>query len=211
MNMVAFFVATLAACSALRAPGMGAIGNGAHSSHPTPTRRAALLSGAALAATAAMPALADDGAWAVHSGKFDDAFFSGFTASKADSNFVYKIVAPGEGDTAVNLQQVRMHYTGYLLDGTKFDSSYGSDVLGKEYEPFKFRVGKGKVIAGWEGLALGMRAGTKLIARIPAKFAYGDKSVGPIPPNSDLVFYMECTSLGNIKGDKPRVPDLSNM
>ena len=96
-----------------------------------------------------------------------------------------------------------MHYSGYLLDGTKFDSSYGKD-------PFKFRVGKGKVIPGWEGLALGMRPGSKLIAKIPAQFAYGDKGVGPIPPGSTLVFYMECIALGSIRGDRPRVPDLND-
>ena len=94
-----------------------------------------------------------------------------------------------------------MHYTGYLLDGKKFDSSYGGD-------PFKFRIGKGKVITGWEGLALGMRAGSKLIARIPPQFAYGDKGVGPIPPGASLVFYMECVKLGTIKGDKPRLSNL---
>ena len=69
------------------------------------------------------------------------------------------------------------------------------------------RPGKGKVIAGWEGLALGMREGSKLIARIPAQYAYGDKGVGPIPPGATLVFYMECLKLGNIRGDKPRLPE----
>lgn len=93
--------------------------------------------------------------------------------------------------------------SGYLLDGTKFDSSYDRGT------PFKFRVGKGKVISAWEGLALVMRPGSKLIAKVPAQFAYGDKSVGPIPAGSTLVFYMELVSLGNIRGDKPRLPDLS--
>ena len=93
-------------------------------------------------------------------------FFSGFTPSKADPNFVYKYIEKGDGPTAVNFQSVTMQYTGYLLDGKQFDTSYGKD-------PFKFRIGKGKVISGWEGLALGMKAGTKLIAKIPAKYAYG--------------------------------------
>ena len=144
-----------------------------------PTRRAALVSAAGLAVTRPLRATAadDDGAWAVHKGAFDPSFFADFQVSKASPDFVYKFLEKGEGDTAVNFQSVTMHYTGYLLDGTKFDSSYGKD-------PFKFRVGKGKVISGWEGLALGMRPGSKLIARIPPQFAYGDKGVGPIPPGS---------------------------
>ena len=196
-----------AACSALpscRTPPPGVVGHGAAGA--TTSRRSALLSAAALAATAATPqaALADgaSGAWAKHSGAFDDAFFAGFTPSKADKDFLYKFLEPGEGPTAVNFQSVTMHYTGYLLDGKQFDSSYGKD-------PFKFRVGKGKVIRGWEGLALGMKAGSKLIAKIPAEYAYGDKGIGPIPPGATLVFYMECIKLGSIKGDKPRLPDLS--
>ena len=67
-----------------------------------------------------------------------------------------------------------------------------------------------QVISGWEGLAMGMKPGSKLIARIPPKYAYGDKNVGPIPPGSTLVFYMELIKLGNIRGDKPRVPTLDN-
>ena len=168
------------------------------------TRRAALLQTSAAAAAlsiAPLPALAgSDGAWAKHTGPFEDDFFADFTVSKVGKEFVYKFVEEGTGDKAVNYQQLTMHYAGYLLDGTKFDSSYGK-------EPFRFRPGKGKVIAGWEGLALGMREGSKLIARIPAQYAYGDKGVGPIPPGATLVFYMECLKLGNIRGDKPRLPE----
>ena len=163
-----------------------------------------MFSAAALAGTNLRPAFASgDGEWAKHKGAFDDAFFSDFSKSKASPDFLYKFVEKGEGDTAVNFQSVTMHYTGYLLDGKQFDSSYGKD-------PFKFRVGKGKVISGWEGLALGMKPGSKLIAKIPPQFAYGDKEVGPIPAGSTLVFYMECIKLGSIKGDKPRVPDLND-
>ena len=149
---------------------------------------------AAVGALGVQPALADD--WTV-----------------TDSGLKYLDTAKGEGDPPTPGQTVNVHYTGWLKgfgdEGAKFDSSYGSDLLGKEYDPFKFRVGKGKVISGWEGLALGMRPGSKLIARIPPAFAYGDKGVGPIPPGSTLVFYMECVKLGNIKGDKPRLSNLN--
>lgn len=201
MALVIALAATgLATSGPSTAMNMGAVNVGAVAS-----RRAAMFSAAAaLATTTSLPAWADgkSGAWAKHTGAFDDAFFSGFKTSKADKDFLYKIVEEGEGETAVNFQSVTMHYTGYLLDGKQFDSSYGKD-------PFKFRVGKGKVISGWEGLALGMKPGTKLIAKIPAAYAYGDKGIGPIPPGATLVFYMECIKLGSIKGDKPRVPDLS--
>lgn len=83
--------------------------------------------------------------------------------------------------------------TGYLLDGTKFDSSYDRN------EPFKFRLGKGKVITGWEGILPGMTVGQRVIVRVPPEFAYGEKSVGKIPANSPLLFYMELLELGNIK------------
>ena len=63
------------------------------------------------------PAAADEGAWAEHVGPFPPSFFESFTASMASPDFVYKFVAQGEGVTAVNLQSVSMHYTGYLLDG----------------------------------------------------------------------------------------------
>lgn len=174
-----------------------------------PARREALLAagGAALVAAAPLPAFAGiDGSWAEHSGPFEPSFFDDFAVSKASPDFKYKIIAEGTGDRAVNFQAVTMFYTGYLLDGKKFDSNYG--LGGKE---FKFRIGKGKVISGWEGLALGMREGTKLIALIPPKYAYGEKGIGPIPGGASLVFYMECVKLGSIKGDKPRVPDLNNL
>ena len=91
--------------------------------------------------------------------------------------------------------------TGYLLDGTKFDSSYDKG------EPFGFRLNKGKVIPGWEAIAQGMNPGMKVIVMIPPEFAYGKSGTpgGPIPPNAPLVFYMEMVRFGNIKGDKPRL------
>ena len=92
-----------------------------------------------------------------------------------------------------------MHYTGYLMDGTKFDSSY------KDSAPYKFRLNKGKVITGWESVVRGMRPGQKVIVTIPPEFAYGSKGKGPVPKDATLVFYMELVRLGNIKGDKPRL------
>ena len=115
--------------------------------------------------------------------------------SKAESSFKYKFIKEGvKGATKpVPFQKVAVNYRGYLLDGTLVDSSYGRG------KPFRFRLGKGKVIRGWEGIVPGMTEGMRVIVRVPAEYAYGDKQVGKIPPNSPLVFYMELVELLDIK------------
>ena len=184
--------------------------------HTYATRRQALTSiaglataSAALGAAAPSPvfAAADAGAWTKHEGAFDDAFFKDFQESKSASGFKYKFITnpPDDVEKPQPYQKVFVHYTGYTLDGKKFDSSYS-----KGDEPFSFRLNKGKVIRGWEGIVPGMKVGQRVCVKIPAEFAYGDKGIGPIPPNSDLVFYMELVSLGNIKGDKPRLSNLTD-
>jgi len=157
---------------------------------------------ALLGAPARSTAATDGSSWAEHTGPFTDDFFSDFTDSSASPGFKYKILQRAEcgkrdactEEKPVNLQKVFVHYTGYLLDGTKFDSSYTS-----KDEPFGFRLGKGKVITGWEATVPAMVPGMRLVVRIPPEFAYGDKSVGKIPANSPLIFYMELVKLGNIK------------
>ena len=139
--------------------------------------------------------------WAKHEGAFDDAFFKDFTTSPA-TGIKYKIISNPTGERPVVNQRVYMHYTGYLLSGKQFDSSYS------KADPFYFRIGKGKVIRGWESLAQGMVPGTKVIALIPPDFGYGEKGIGPIPPNAQLVFYMEMMGTGEIRGDKPRIANL---
>jgi len=128
---------------------------------------------------------------------FDAEFFKDFTT--APNGFVYKKVTNPDTEKPVPFQKVFVQYTGYLEDGTKFDSSYDRDGL------FSFRLGKGKVIQGWEATVGGMAVGQKVIVKIPPKYAYGDKKTGPIPANSNLIFYIELVKLGGIKGDKPRL------
>ena len=134
----------------------------------------------------------ESGEWAEHSGPFTDAFFEDFKST--DTGIKYKFVQMGEGDKPVPGQKVFMHYTGYLLNGKKFDSSYGKGTFG-------FRLGKGKVIGGWEATVAGMRPGMKVIVQIPPQYAYGSKGAGggEMPPDSTLVFYMQLMALGNIK------------
>lgn len=173
------------------------------------SRRTALTAAAGLTAAVALPAapaLADavgsiasgmDDEWTLHEGAFDEAFFKDFTVSKSAPDFKYKFLRDGDGGAKpVPKQKVFVNYRGYLLDGTLVDSSYGR---GQDGKGFGFRLGKGKVILGWEGVVPGMTVGQRVVVRIPANMAYGDEKKGKIPPNSDLLFYMELMELGNIK------------
>ena len=99
--------------------------------------------------------------------------------------------AVGKGREAKNGDTVRVQYTGTLLNGTKFDSSY--DHGG---EPFKFTIGKGEVIKGWDDGVPGMKVGGKRRLRIPASLGYGASGSPPtIPPNAGLVFDIELVSI----------------
>ncbi len=91
----------------------------------------------------------------------------------------------GTGAAAQNGNVVSVHYTGTLLDGTKFDSSVDRG------QPFSFTLGAGQVIQGWEEGLLGMKVGGKRKLRIPPDMAYGDRALGPIPANSTLIFEVE--------------------
>ena len=101
------------------------------------------------------------------------------------SGLQYQVVTMGKGAKPTPSDNVRVHYTGTLLDGTKFDSSYDRN------EPAQFAVGA--VVPGWtEALQL-MPVGSKYKLWIPAKLGYGEQGTpgGPIPPNATLVFDVE--------------------
>ena len=80
---------------------------------------------------------------------------------------------------------VKVHYTGKLLDGTKFDSSV------ERGTPIDFPVGQGRVIKGWDEALLSMKKGEKRVLIIPASLGYGPSGRGPIPPNATMVFDVE--------------------
>lgn len=98
----------------------------------------------------------------------------------------YEVYKKGTGDVAKAGQQVSVHYTGWLTDGTKFDSSVDRG------QPFEFALGQGQVIPGWDEGVAGMKVGEKRKLTIPAKLGYGDRGAGGvIPPGATLVFDVE--------------------
>lgn len=92
----------------------------------------------------------------------------------------------GDGTEAVSGKVVSVHYSGFLTDGKKFDSSLDRG------RPFSFILGRGQVIKGWDEGVVGMKVGGKRKLTIPANMAYGERGVPPvIPPNAPLVFDVE--------------------
>ncbi|MEP6870406.1 MAG: FKBP-type peptidyl-prolyl cis-trans isomerase [Anaerolineaceae bacterium] len=106
------------------------------------------------------------------------------------SGLKYEDTKVGAGATPQTGQRVTVHYTGTLLDGTKFDSSRDRGT------PFTFVIGTGSVIKGWDEGVATMKVGGKRNLSIPAALAYGARSPGAgIPPNSDLLFEVELLSV----------------
>lgn len=92
----------------------------------------------------------------------------------------------GEGDEATAGCYISVHYTGWLADGSKFDSSHDRD------EPFEFPLGRHHVIQGWDVGVQGMRVGGLRKLTVPPKMGYGAMGAGDvIPPNATLVFEVE--------------------
>jgi len=106
-------------------------------------------------------------------------------AIRTPSGLMYIILKEGNGATPTSGSLVEVHYTGRLLDGTKFDSSVDRG------QRFLFVVGTGMVIKGWDEAFLSMKKGEKRILIIPPGLAYGDKGMGTIPPNATLIFEVE--------------------
>jgi len=109
----------------------------------------------------------------------------GITAKPNPSGIYYIEKVKGSGQKAAAGKTVKVHYTGTLLNGKKFDSSRDRN------QPFEFTLGKGQVIKGWdEGVAL-MNVGGKATLIVPSNMGYGERDMGSIPPYSTLVFDVE--------------------
>ena len=103
-----------------------------------------------------------------------------------DTGLKYEDLVEGEGKVAEANQKVSVHYTGWLTDGTKFDSSLDRS------DPFSFPLGGGRVIRGWDEGVQGMKVGGKRKLTIPPQLGYGSAGAGGvIPPNATLVFEVE--------------------
>ena len=103
-----------------------------------------------------------------------------------DSGLVIEDLIIGVGTTAEKYGIVTVHYTGKLQDGTVFDSSQR---IGQE--PFRFTLGVGQVIDGWDQGIIGMKVGGHRKLKIHPKLGYGSQDKGVIPPNSTLIFKVE--------------------
>ena len=102
------------------------------------------------------------------------------------SGLVFEELTVGSGNSATAGQKVSVHYTGWLTNGTKFDSSKDRG------EPFVFPLGKGHVIRGWDEGVAGMKIGGKRKLTIPPELGYGARGAGgAIPPNATLLFEVE--------------------
>ena len=109
------------------------------------------------------------------------------------SRMKVQTIASGAGPTPKRGDTVTVHYTGWLTNGTKFDSSVDRN------EPFSFVLGTGQVIQGWDQGVAAMRVGDKVRLTIPPELAYGEQGYpGAIPPNATLIFEVELLSVSEI-------------
>jgi len=105
---------------------------------------------------------------------------------ETDSGLKYEVLQEGDGTEATAGKNVSVHYTGWLEDGTKFDSSVDRN------SPFSFSLGAGMVIQGWDQGVNGMKIGEKRKLTIPSDLGYGASGAGGvIPPNATLIFDVE--------------------
>ena len=103
-----------------------------------------------------------------------------------NNGLVIEDIKIGDGQEVEKFNIVTVNYTGLLENGTKFDSS-----LNPGRTPFRFTVGAGQVIKGWDDGLMGMKVGGKRKLTIPPELGYGSRDNGPIPANSTLIFEID--------------------
>jgi peptidylprolyl isomerase len=112
-------------------------------------------------------------------------------ATTTPSGLKYVDEVVGTGDAPTKGKKVKVHYTGRLTDGKKFDSSVDRG------QPFEFVIGVGQVIKGWDEGVAGMKVGGKRQLIIPAGLGYGARGAGSaIPANAELIFDVELLGVG---------------
>jgi FKBP-type peptidyl-prolyl cis-trans isomerase len=107
-----------------------------------------------------------------------------YFALHKEPGLVIKDLVVGSGEEVQSGDNVTVHYTGWLKDDTQFESSVGG-------QPYRFTLGQGRVIQGWDQGLVGMKVGGTRRLTIPPKLAYGEAGSGPIPPNATLTFEVE--------------------
>jgi peptidylprolyl isomerase len=120
---------------------------------------------------------------------FEPNDFSQYEKYKNESAALYQDFQPGTGPAAVAGKTLMVNYRGWLTNGQEFDESY------KSGKPFTFVLGAGSVIPGWEQSITGMKVGGKRRLVIPPVVGYGQKGMGPIPPDAVLVFDVELVAV----------------
>jgi FKBP-type peptidyl-prolyl cis-trans isomerase len=113
----------------------------------------------------------------------------GINANYTSSGVLYSIKEPGEGDFIRDGQQVTIHYTGRIITGQIFETTYNTNI--DKNEPFTFTLGKGQVIKGWEIGFKKFRKGTIATLFIPSLLAYGEKGTDDVPPDAILIYEIE--------------------
>jgi FKBP-type peptidyl-prolyl cis-trans isomerase len=111
-------------------------------------------------------------------------------AKKSNTGIRYDILASGSGETAKPGDMVSVLYVGRLINGQTFDQ------VNDREKPFRFRLGRGHVIQGWDQILQLMRPGDKWVVIIPSELAYGSRGTSRIPRDATLVFMMELLATG---------------
>lgn len=108
-----------------------------------------------------------------------------FTGAVKPEGLVVEVLEAGDGAAVVEGQQITVHYAGWLWDGAKFDASWDRG------EPISFGIARGSLIDGWVEGIVGQPVGSKLLLSVPPEKGYGQRSMGPIPGGSTLVFAVD--------------------
>lgn len=113
-----------------------------------------------------------------------------FVDSVRPDGLVVEILEPGDGAPVVAGQSITVHYTGWLWDGAKFDSSWDRG------EPISFVIARGSLIDGWVDGLVGQPVGSKVLLVVPPEAGYGARGTGPIPGGATLVFAVDVIAAG---------------